>query len=324
MDARPSSYMRGIDRCDPELASIGAIAYYLGALKRIDGIDFLREDPQKLALYRLSGFDRYAESDLSMRELAYRSAAQTLEAGGVAPGDIGICLYVAESADRDEPVNSAQVNRLLLDLGLTRAMPIHVSAANCANIMSALRVAAAFVAAGEAQHVLIVSVDKASRRPGGRKMFNEMTIKSDVSLSCLVSVPGAGAYGIAYLGQGNCAELIDADAMESKAYAMAKFNDIRRTAKRAREALDLGPADFARVVTNNYGRAVTKMFIELCGFQPDAGCFANIGRFAHAVAGDVLINLQDLETEGAIGPGDRVFLMADSITSSAVMCLRKR
>jgi len=65
------------------------------------------------------------------------------------------------------------------------------------------------------------------------------------------------------------------------------------------------------------------MFIDLCGFPGEAGCFANIGRFAHAVAGDVLINLKDLETEGALRPGDRVFLMADSLTSSSVLCLQK-
>lgn len=307
-----------------ELASIASIAYHLGQLRPIGEIDFLRDDPRKLELYRLAGFEYYAESELSMRELARRSAIQTLEVSGVRRSEIDICLYVAESFDRDELVNAEEVNRLLLDLGLDSTSPIHVSISNCANIMSALRVATALIAAGEARHVLVVSVDKASRRRGGRKMFQEMTIKSDVSLSCLVSGPGAGPYAILHLNLQNTAGLIDVQSMGSKAYAMSKFNGIRRAAKQARAVLALGPGDFARIITNNYGREVTKMFIELCGFRKESGCFKNIGRFAHAVAGDVLINLRDLETEGAIRTGDRIFLMADSITSCAVLCLQRR
>ena len=324
MDARSKSPEVAPAQRGVELASIASIAYHLGQLKPIDEIDFLRDDPCRLELYRLAGFDCYAESGLSMRELARRSAIQTLQVSGVKRSEVGICLYVAESFDRDELVNAEEVNRLLLDLGLESALPIHVSLSNCANIMSALRVATALITSDEAEHVLVVSVDKASRRRHGRKMFQEMTIKSDASLSCLVSRPGAGPYAILYLGQQNAANLIDIQSMDAKAYAMSKFNGIRRSAKQACAALALGPADFARVITNNYGREVSKMFVELCGFRKESGCFENIGKFAHAVAGDVLINLQDLETEGAIQPGDRIFLMADSITSSAVLCLQRR
>jgi 3-oxoacyl-[acyl-carrier-protein] synthase III len=307
-----------------ELASIASIAYHLGQLKSIDNIDFLRDDPRKLDLYRQAGFESYAESELPMRELAYRSAVQTLDASGIQRGEIGICLYVAESFDRDEVVNSEEVNRLLVGLGLGSAVPIHISVSNCANIISALRVAIALIAAGETKHVLVVSVDKASRRSGGRMMFQEMSIKSDISLSCLVSAPGAGSFGVMYLGQRNNAALVGDEALDSKTYAISKFNGIRSSARQAREALALGPADFAWIITNNYSREVTRMFVELCGFRKEAARFANTGRFAHAVAGDVLINLRDLELEGAIRPGDRIFLMSDSITSSSVLCLQKR
>lgn len=306
-----------------ELASITSIAYHLGQLRPIDEIDFLREDARKLRLYKLAGFESYAESKLSMRELAYQSAIETLEASGIGRSEIGICLYVAESFDRDEPVSSEEVNRLLVQLGLDSAVPIHISVANCANIMSALRVATALIAAGETRHVLVVSVDKASRRRGGRMMFQEMSIKSDISLSCLVSGPGVGSFGVMYLGQRNTAALIGGEALDSKTYAISKFNGIRSVAKRAREALALEPTDFAWVITNNYGLEVTKMFVELCGFPREAAHCKNTGRFAHAVAGDVLINLSDLERDGAIKPGEKIFLMADSITSSSVLCLQK-
>lgn len=324
MDHSPAAATTVTMQRKEELASIASIAYHLGALKPIDELDFLREDPRKRELYRLGGFASYAESELSMRELAHHSVVQTLDACGIERDEIGICLYVAESFGRDELVDSSEVNRLLVDLGLENCVPIHISIANCANIMAALRVAAALIEAEQTRHVLVASVDKASRRYGGRRMFQEMSVKSDVSLSCLVSRPGAGPYGILYLGQNNAADLIDADMTESASYAMSKFKGIRRAAKQARQALELEASDFTRIITNNYSREVMKMLIELCGFRKDAGYFGNIGRFAHAVAGDVLINLKDLETEGAFKPGDRIFLMADSVTSSSVLCLRRR
>ena len=307
-----------------ELASIQSIAYYLGTFKPIEELDFLRDDPRKLQLYKLGGFQSYAESDLSMRALARCAAAQTLEASGIERNRIGICLYVAESFDRDEMVDSTEVNRLLLDLGLDHAVPIHVSISNCANIVAALRVATALIETGDTEHVLVVSVDKAPRRYGGRMMFQEMSVKSDVSVSCLVSRPGVGPYGIRYIGHHNSAGLIEAKSSDPASYAMEKFNAIRYAAKRARESLGLQSADFARVITNNYSREVSRMFLKLCGFPNEAGCFGNINRFAHAVAGDVLINLKDLETEGAFSPEDMIFLMADSITATSVLCLQRR
>jgi hypothetical protein len=78
------------------------------------------------------------------------------------------------------------------------------------------------------------------------------------------------------------------------------------------------------VPPNNYRVDVTRMFIELCGFSKERGWFENIPKFAHAVAGDVLINLHDLDAVGALGSGERIFMMADSITTSAVLCVRRR
>jgi len=306
-----------------ETASISGIAYELGALRPIDDLDFLQDDPRKLELFKIGGFRNYAHSDLSMRELGYAAAARTLRDAGVDRREIGVCLYVAESFDRDETANSVEVNRLLVDLDLGHTVPINVSISNCANIMSALRLATALIEVGDTKHVLIVSVDKASRRYGGRRMFQDMSIKSDISVSCLVSGPGKGRYGIRYLKLNNAAALIETEMVDSASYAMEKFKGIRRAGKEARHCIAVQPTDFARVVTNNYSHAVIKMFVELCGFPKEYGSVTNVSRFAHAVAGDVLINLHDLDTEGAFQPGDLIFLMADSITAASVLCLQR-
>jgi 3-oxoacyl-[acyl-carrier-protein] synthase III len=310
--------------CAPERASVGSIAYFLDTIEPIENLDFLRDDPQRLGLYRTAGFQSYARSELSMRELAYRSAVETLEVSdGISRDEIGVCLYVAESCDRDEVVNSFEVNRLLSELNMASTVPINISMSDCANIISALRIAVALIEAKDARHVLIVSADKAPRRYAGRKMFREMSVKSDVSLSCIVSQPGTGRYGISYLGQHNSAELADLESTDHTSYSLPKFRNIRQASQKARVALALEPAAFTRIITNNYSREVTKMFVELCGFRKEAGWFENIGRFAHAVAGDILINLKDLDDTGAIRHGDQLFLMADSVMTTGVLCIRR-
>jgi 3-oxoacyl-[acyl-carrier-protein] synthase III len=319
---KPDSLQRGRSE---EQASISSIAYCLGSLRPISEIDFLRDNERELAFYKAAGFQSYAESDMSMRELASRSAAMTIENCGIDRSEIDVCLYAAESSGRDEQVSSVEVNRLLVELGLEHAMPICISVSNCANIMAALRVALALVQAGEARHVLVVSVDKAPRRYGGRKMTHEMSLKSDGSVSCLISRTGTGAghYGVLYLAQRNVASLICGNLDDPTSYAMPKYRGIRAAARRAREALEMGAAEFARVVTHNYRRDVTEALVGMCGFQRAAGWFDNIDRFAHAVAGDVLINVKDIDASGALGPGDQVFAMADSVTTTSVLCLRK-
>ena len=303
-------------------ACVHAIEYSLGEQRLIDDLDFLRDNKARLELYRSAGFVHYVESGLSMRELAFDSARRTLQGCGLAGTEIDTCLYVAESFDRDEVVNSQEVNRLLVDLGIENAVPIHLSSSNCANIVAALRMATAMIEADQAAHVLVVSVDKAPSRYGGRKMFQEMSIKSDVSLSCVVSRGEIGCYRVLYVGQHNAAALACGEIPDSAAYSVPKFKGIRHAARRAKETLGMTASDFTRVITNNYSREVSKMFTELCGFRKEAGWFDNIARFAHAVAGDVLVNLQDLHLSGGIRPGDRLFLMADSVAASTVVCLQ--
>jgi len=304
-----------------EPALISGIAYALGDLKPITDLDFLQCDDKKRALYQLAGFEYFAESDLSMRGLAALSATQTLESCGNAADEIDVCLYVAESYDRDETVNSLDVNRLLVDLGLKNAAPMHVSVSNCANIASALRLAASLVEAGSARSVLVVSVDKAPRRFGGRRMFQEMSIKSDISVSCVVSRSAGRGYRLLYLAQHNCADMACTETTDPASYSVPKFKNVRSTARQGCASLSMEPSDFARCITNNYSREVTKMFVSLCGFRSDAGWYRNIPRFAHAVAGDVLINLKDMECSGEFQRGDRLFLMADSITLTSVLCV---
>ena len=309
----------------PRLASILGIASELGRLRSIAEIDFLGADPQALELYRLAGLECYAESDLRPVDLAAAAVRRTLELAdlaGIDRREVGYLLYVGESHERDEAVSADDVNELLLATGLAGAYPIGLALSQCANVVTGLRVAASLILSGAARRVMVVSVDKAPRRPGGRRMQPEMSVRSDSAVSCLVGPPGEGQLDVLSIVQENAPEQrrIDASA-EPGTLQMGKFRHIRTVAKRLLAELEAEPGRFRRVITNNYNREIAKTFVSLCGFPHALGFYDNIPRLAHAVAGDVLLNLGDLADAGGLEPGDLALLLTDSISSTSAVCV---
>jgi 3-oxoacyl-[acyl-carrier-protein] synthase III len=160
-------------------------------------------------------------------------------------------------------------------------------------------------------------------------MRPEMSLRSDSAVSCLVTLPGAGPgkgiFDLLAIVQENAPEqrIVDESAAPG-ALQMAKFRHVRTVAKRLLADLQAEPRSFRRVITNNYNKEIAKTFVSLCGFPTDRGFYANIPRLAHAVAGDVLINLDDLAAAGGLEPHDRVLLITDSISSTSAFCVEKR
>lgn len=306
------------------IASFGSIAYQIGTLTDIGELEFLREAPEKQAFYREAGFEQYAEYGGSLMEMAEAAAAKTLAQSSVDLSKIGMCLFVAASYDRAETFDPRQLLRLMTNLGIPNAYPLQVSGSNCANVLAAIDIALTYLQAAKAEHILVISADKPSLRAEGRKMYNEMSIKSDAAVSCVVSKAGQGEYDVLHLEQANRASQIQIlNGMNRSAFMMTKFKLIRSVARATREATNLQPEAYARMLTHNYGKSVMKTLIDLCGFEESAGYFDNLARFAHASAGDVLINLKDLNDTGSLQAGQHLFLLGDSITTCSAMSIQK-
>ncbi|HBL30876.1 MAG TPA: hypothetical protein DD490_28920 [Acidobacteria bacterium] len=306
------------------LGSLLGLAGELGEIRPIDQVDFLADDPRALELYRLAGLEHHAASDLRSVDLARASVQKTLDLAGVAPGEIDFLLYLGESHERDEVVQADEVNELLRATGLTAAYPIGLALSQCANLVTGLRVASSLLLSGAARRVMVVSVDKAPKRPGGRRMRPEMSVRSDSAVSCLVVPPGAGAFDLLGIVQENAPEqrqLAEAARPGDLQMEMGKFRNVRTVAKRLLAQTGLEPARFRRVITNNYNREIARTFVGLSGFPAELGFYDNIPRLAHAVAGDLLINLRDLADSGGLEPGDHVFLLTDSISSTSAFCV---
>lgn len=308
------------------IASLSAIQYELGEPYKIDGLDFLVNDPEKLELFRSSGLLNYAESELSVFELCSRAVTRTLDNTAVDRNVIDFVLFVAENANTDFSLGIRQVNNLLTQLGLSHALPVSVGLSDCANILTGIQMGAGLVASKMARNVLLVCADKILREPGKREMARQMSVLSDGAVSCMISEPAAGDYDIGLMTHHNNPsqwELWNTVSEYENIYSMEKFKQLVTVGKRSLRQHGVQPKDIKRVITGNYRESISKMFIEITGFVPEQGYFDNIPRFGHTLAGDVLINLKDYVDQEQPAPGEKIFVLVDSYSSCGSFLLVK-
>lgn len=308
------------------IASLSSVQYELGEACRIDELDFLRDDAEKLELFRSSGLEYYAKSGLPLLELCSRAIARTLEGSTVEREAIDVLLFVAENANRDFNVNIRQVNELLTSHGISQALPIGISLSDCANVLTGLQMGASLIASKMARNVLLVCSDKVLEAPGKREMARQMSVLSDAAVSCLITEAGAGDYDIGLLAHQNKPsqwELWKTVSEYENIYSMEKFKQLVMVGKRLLRKHGIQPKDVSRIITGNYRRSISEMFIEIAGFVQKQGYFDNIPRFGHTLAGDVLINLKDYTDGAKPGKGEMIFVLVDSYSSCGSFLLTK-
>jgi len=305
------------------LASLSAIQYELGDLCNIQELDFLANDPEKLQQYKESGLVNYSRSHLPVLDLCYNSLERTLRSSGITRDSIRFLVYVSENATRDYCISIKDINRLLLKLGLTKAMPIGVSLSDCANIITGIQVATSLIASNMAENVLMVCSDKPSRLPGKRKMPHEMSVLSDGAASCLICAPGKGEFDITLIDHKNYPLQWDAAQRDKNVYSVEKFKAIVNVSRKSLRENAIRPDSIGKVITGNYMTPIAKMFVEISGFKAEQGFYDNIARFAHTLAGDILINLKDYMDTGMPAGGEKIFFIVDSYSSCGSMLIEK-
>lgn len=308
------------------IASLSAIQYELGESRRIEGLDFLVNDPEKLELFRSSGLLHYAESDLPLIGLCSRAITKTLESTPVDRSAIDFVLFVAENANTDFSLGIRPVNNLLAQLGVDHALPVSLGLSDCANILTGLQMGASLIASNMARNVLLVCVDKILREPGKREMARQMSVLSDGAVSCMISEPGAGDFDIGLITHQNKPSqwgLWNTANENENIYSMEKFKQLVTVGKRSLRQHGVQPKDIKKVITGNYRESISRMFIEIGGFVPEQAYFDNIPGFGHTLAGDVLINLKDYADKEPPNAGDKIFTLVDSYSSCGSFLLVK-
>jgi len=260
---------------------------------------------------REAGLSQYRTSSRSPAELAKVSLGQTIEQ--VDPSAIEAVrhvIYATNSMWETSFTDPATLGSLLCDLGLPGAYPYGIFLSYCANLQCALELGSSLIRAETAEHVLVVCTDKADPK-SDRLVEPRISVHSDAAASFLLtSTPRRGAYLLrdTVLHIDPAMGAIDADRQFVE-YFQAVTEGVAGVVERTMQRNGLTPSGLSRVFTNNYNETVSTIVAKLVGFGLDQLFLDNIGRFAHALAADALINMTDAAASSPWAGGEQLLVL---------------
>ncbi|MFE0646055.1 acyl carrier protein [Streptomyces sp. NPDC058877] len=275
-------------------ARLCAPAYELGEYAEpVTELPELLADPRAAAEFTApgAGFHTYHWSDAPVTELMAQAIRSTLSDSGVPASEIDMVLLATDSLPRDRSAHR-DVAELLEETGISRATAVTTGLMDCATAMVAVGTAASYVRDGSARQVLVVSGDLAARATGGERIVaGGAAIASDAAASVLVS---ATASGLPVLGMAHHsdARLHRAGAPQQQLLArVAAHRELFARLAARRDGGGLG--DVRTVLPSNFSGNVLELYLSDVSLGGDRLFRANVGRIAHCLGSDPLINLAD-------------------------------
>ncbi|MEV7422032.1 acyl carrier protein [Streptomyces sp. NPDC091212] len=274
-------------------ARLCAPAYELGEYR-----DSVAELPELLADPRTAaeltspaaGFDTYRWSDAPVVELMAEAVRRTLGDAGVPGDEVDLVLLATDSLPRDRSAHR-DVAELLAEAGLTRATASTLGLMDCATAMAAVGTAASLVRDGSARHVLVVSGDLADHATGGERVVaGGAAIASDAAAAALVS---ATAAGLPVLGMAHHTSAGTGNGGGARRELASRVAAHRELFARLAARHPLRPEDVHAVLPSNFARNVLEIYLSDVGYGGDKLALGNVGRIAHCLGSDPLINLAD-------------------------------
>ncbi|WEB45098.1 acyl carrier protein [Streptomyces yunnanensis] len=267
-----------------------------------------------------AGFDTYRLARGGLPDLLRPALKDALAAAGTPPAAVDTVLFATESLPGGEASQTA-VAQLLGDLGMSHAYPLTLGLADCSTATAALTVAAALVGSGAAGTVAVVSGDLVRTvLPGGRVLLGGSAVASDGAAAAVVSARRhgweilGGARQVSYdlFGPSPAAHRLGA---QLAAY-QGLFEDLW-------SATGLTPPEVAAVLPSNLAADTLRLFLGEAGFAPRQLYQDNVGRIAHCLGSDPLINLIDRTEAGTTrGAYPVVALLGSSAAHLAAVLLR--
>ena len=245
---------------------------------------------------REAGLSTYYATDASPAGLAHDPIERTLEWASKANlGSIKRVIFATNSVGHEDLLTPHAISRLIADVGLESAFPLGVFLAWCANFQIALELAHSLIDTGREETVLVVCSDVHSRRD--RLVSPRISVHSDAAVSFTVS-SHEGRFEL-------LATQVHVDQelghMNRETHFVQYMDGVSRgIAKVTGTVLDRTPfahGDLGQVILNNYNLWVCRSMAKIAGFSEDRVYLDNIPRFAHALAADNPINLDDYYRE---------------------------
>ncbi|QMU71300.1 acyl carrier protein [Streptacidiphilus sp. P02-A3a] len=305
-----------------------APAYELGEFA-----DKVAELPELLAAPELAdalthpdaGFETYWWSEADIVELMSAAARRTLAGSGVAGSEVDTVLVASDSLPRDRSAQR-RVAELQEETGTTGATVLTLGLMDCATAMVAVGSAASLVRDGTARNVLVVTGDLADRATGGHRIVaGGAAIASDAAATALVS---AVAPGLPVLAMAHHAAPEPGRDTSRQQQLVARIRAHRELFARLEARYPFRRDAVARLLPSNFARNVVRLYLSDVGFTEAQLALGNVGRIAHCLGSDPLVNLADRLAAGpGPGPGDPLghyLLMGSGISHLGAVLLDAR
>lgn len=286
---------------------VDGISYTLGERRHdLDELtDVLQGTRRQL---REAGLENYYVTDGSPTDLARDPIERTLAWASEANlGQIRRVIFATNSVGHEALATPHAISRLIADVGLASAFPLGVFLAWCANFQIALELARSMIETGQEETVLVVCSD-VHWRPD-RLVSPRVSVHSDAAVSFTVSAHEGRFELLATqvhvdppLGDLN-RETHFVQYMDGVARGVATVTDA------VLEAAGIAREDVGRVILNNYNLWVCRSMTKIAGFPEDHAYLDNVPRFAHALAADNPINLDDYYREQRPESGECIGLL---------------
>lgn len=293
----------------PDLYLAGA-AYTIGEHRhRLDDLDAVL--PGVRASLAQAGVQWYHTTSRAAVDLARDSLEQTMKAVDAIPrAEIRHLIYATNTAWDNDYSNVTALGDLVRGLGLVNAYPMGVFLSYCANLQLSLRLASAAIHSGQADHVAVVCTDKTDPA-GDRLVHPRLSVHTDAAASFVLTrhrLPGALRLRNTVLNLDTDLARIDPDEQFMQ-YLDGVSEGVVQVVGDTLGELSMGIGDLRMMLPNNYNTMVTRIIGDLAGFRREQVYTDNIGRIAHALAADGVINLVDWLATGAADTGDHVLLL---------------
>jgi 3-oxoacyl-[acyl-carrier-protein] synthase-3 len=280
-------------------------------------IEGLRERAEALRMPPdpgLWGWGTIRRTERSLEELAVASGIATLRAAQVPAGSVDALVLCSTGIPGPAEGHGTFVETVATGIGLGD-IPFYGQTLNrCLNLLAALDVASAFVAAGRHERVLVITTDRIFDET---ERMTDFALFSDGAASCLVTGdPGPDDYEL--LG---CAT---AQQMATLAWSNELSSDLSRQVNdRLLTPLGLKTGDLDGLMHANLYKPLVTMKERQAGFAAAQLFPDNIVRIGHSFAADPLINLVDQQEAGRIRTGG-LYLLAASVPGSRIGVLLRR
>lgn len=296
-----------VERSRPA-AYLSSIAHEFGEIERIDSIAEMRHYRELLGDLMAMGLASYSRSERPPLVLASAAVRKTLALAALKAGDVDAVLYCSTSFQEEANYRSGFAD-FTEATGLSNAYIIGLTLSECANVNLAILQASDMIASGRYRNILVVSAD-VTHASESRLVPPGISVKSDAAVSFLVSSQPRAGFIIRDSGTRraerpwgiNPKDDVQGYMTSVVGHVTSLFNGLLGANRLDKSALEA-------VITNNYNSSVIRTLAHTLGVPAERFFERNISAFAHAVAGDTLINLAQYASEHPLRSGQRFVLL---------------